>query len=224
MKILVSSFSVMSLLNEKYDNIKLINNFVDEGNMFIIATSKNISEVSKELINTNLKCSYFICNDGASIYDQYFNIIHRIDIDRKFIKPIYEALLSSNIISDVKIDVSTGFVDDYNRSANKIIAKYNNYNKALKLANILNEHYKELNTYISSNYLNIINENVSKGNSLKFLLDYYNLSNNLIYTVSKNNQDLSLKDYESFIIDSDDNSFKYHVSSIKEVLEEIANH
>lgn len=224
MKILVSSFSVMSLLNEKYDNIKLINNFVDEGNMFIIATSKNISEVSKELINTNLKCSYFICNDGASIYDQYFNIIHRIDIDRKFIKPIYEALLSSNIISDVKIDVSTGFVDDYNRSANKIIAKYNNYNKALKLANILNEHYKELNTYISSNYLNIINENVSKGNSLKFLLDYYNLSNNLIYTVSKNAQDLSLKDYESFIIDSDDNSFKYHVSSIKEVLEKIANH
>lgn len=221
MKILVSSFSDKVFVNDIDNNIKLVNDFVDKGNMFIIASGKNISNIRKILGNKNLKCSYYICNDGASIFDQFMNVIYRIDIEKEYVKPIYNALVDNLSIGDVKIDISTAFVDDYLRSTNKIVANYNDYDKALKIVNALNYRFNNLNAYLSGNYINITSKKASKGSSLKYLLNYYNLNSNDIFTVSKDKNDLSLKDYESFVMDLSLKDFKYQVNSFKEVIEKI---
>ena len=177
MKIVVSSFSDSVFVNNLDKNIEIVNNFVSNGNMFIIATGKNISNVNNIIKNSKFNCSYFICNDGASIFDQFMNVIYRLDIDKEYVRPIYNALTSSKYITDVKIDVSTGFVSDYYRSANKIVAKYNSRRVAKEIEVGLNNKFHGLNTYVSTNFINITNSKVSKGKSLEYLLNYYNLFN-----------------------------------------------
>ena len=153
MKIVVSSFSDSVFVNNLDKNIEIVNNFVSNGNMFIIATGKNISNVNNIIKNSKFNCSYFICNDGASIFDQFMNVIYRLDIDKEYVRPIYNALTSSKYITDVKIDVSTGFVSDYYRSANKIVAKYNSRRVAKEIEVGLNNKFHGLNTYVSTNLL-----------------------------------------------------------------------
>ena len=221
MKIVVSSFSDKVFVDDLDNNIKLINDFVDKGNMFIIASGKNISNIRKIIGNRELKCSYYICNDGASIFDQFMNIIYRIDIEKEYVKPIYNALINNSTVSDVKIDISTAFVDDYLRATNKIVANYDDYDKAIKIVNALNYRFNNLNAYLSGKYINITSKKVSKGDSLNYLLNYYNLTDNDIFTISKDKNDLSLKDYESFVIDLSLKDFKYQVNSFKEAIKKI---
>lgn len=223
MKILVSSFSFKVFINDLDNNIKLINDFVDKGNMFIIASGKNISAIRKIIGNREFKCSYYICNDGASIFDQFMNIIYRVDIEKEYVKPIYNALIDNPTIGDVKIDISTAFVNDYQRATNKIVASYSDYDKALKITNALNYKFNNLNAYLSGNYINITSKKISKGYSLNYLLNFYNLKDNEVFTISKDENDLSLKDYESFIIDKDLKGFKYRANSFKEAIEKIEN-
>ena len=221
MKILVSSFSDIVFVNELDKNIELVNKFVDDGNMFIIDTGKNISNVNSILNNKELKCSYYICNDGATIFDQFLNVIYRVDIDKEYVRPIYNALESSKYIDYVKIDVSTGFVSDYFRSANKIVAKYSNRVVAKKIEEALNDKFHGLNTYVSNNFINITSSKVSKAKTLDYLLNYYNLSDNKVYTVCKNDNDISLAKYNSYVIESNNNKFLHHVNSFSEALEKI---
>lgn len=221
MKIVVSSFSDSVFVNEIDKNIEIVNNFVSSGNMFIIATGKNISNVNSIINNKEFNCSYFICNDGASIFDQFMNVIYRLDIDKEYVRPIYNALTSSKYIADVKIDVSTGFVSDYYRSANKIVAKYNSRRVAKEIEVGLNNKFHGLNTYVSTNYINITNSKVSKGKSLEYLLNYYNLLDNKIYTICKDDNDISLSNYESYVVNNNSDKFKHHVNSFEEAMEKI---
>lgn len=221
MKIVASSFSEDVFLKDFDKNVKLINDFVNKGNMFIIVSGKNISNISKIIDNKYFKCSYFICNDGASIFDQFMNVIYRVDIDKKIAKVIYNALVDSPIIDNVKIDTSTGFINDCLRPANKIVAKYNNYDEAIKLVNTINYRFKELNAYLSHNYINITSKEISKGKSLAYLIDYYNLTNNKIYTIVKDQNDDTLKDYESYIVGKNKLNFKYCDESFSDILKRI---
>ena len=223
MKILVSSFSDIVFVNELDKNIELVNKFVDDGNMFIIDTGKNISNVNSILNNKELKCSYYICNDGATIFDQFLNVIYRVDIDKEYVRPIYNALESSKYIDYVKVDVSTGFVSDYFRSANKIVAKYSNRVVAEKIERVLNDKFHGLNTYVSNNFINITSSKVSKAKTLDYLLNYYNLSDNKVYTICKNDNDISLAKYNSYVIESNNNKFSHQVNSFSEALEKITH-
>ena len=224
MKIIVSSFSDKVFVNDIGNNIDAINNFVDQGNMFIIATGKNISNVNNALYNKDIKCSYYICNDGATIFDQFMNVIYRIDIDKEYVRPIYNALQTSKYITDVKIDVSTGFVSDYYRSANKIVAKYNDPKAAYEIEKALNDKFHGLNTYVSTNYINITNSKVSKGDTLDYLLNYYNLNNNDIYAICKDDNDATLATYNSYVIDNNSDKFRHHANNFIEAIEKITNY
>ena len=75
MKIVVSSFSDSVFVNNLDKNIEIVNNFVSEGNMFIIATGKNISNVNKIILCEYLK--YIIARiikhrNTNYIYDEIF--------------------------------------------------------------------------------------------------------------------------------------------------------
>ena len=223
MKIVVSSFSDSVFVSEIDKNIEIVNKFVSSGNMFIIATGKNISNVNNIINNSEFNCSYFICNDGATIFDQFMNVIYRLDIDKEYVRPIYNALTSSKYITDVKIDVSTGFVSDYYRSANKIVAKYNSRRVAKEIEVGLNNKFHGLNTYVSTNFINITNSKVSKGKSLEYLLNYYNLLDNKIYTICKDDNDISLSNYESYVVNNNSDKFKHHVNSFEEAMKEITS-
>lgn len=222
MKILVSSFSDKVFVNDLKKNVNLVNEFVKDGNMFIIVSGKNISNIKKTLKDIDLKCSFYICNDGATVFDDLMDVVYRVDIKQDYVRAIYDVLLNSKYITDVKIDVSTGFVDDYMRAANKIVAKYNNRSVAVQIANGLNQKFSDLHAYVTTNYLNITSNSVSKGLTLQYLLDYYHLNNNSVYAIVKNQNDNSLSNYECYVIDDIKGNFHHSSKSFEDAIRNIA--
>lgn len=223
MKVLVSDFDG-TFFNQDYEkNIELVNNFVDQGNMFVIATGRNISDLRKDMDDHFIKCSYFICNDGATIFDQFMNIIYRKDLDSKLVRIMYNALSSVNYVSEVYIDISTTFVTDINRPANKVVGHVVNREKCVQLANKINEYYSDLFAYVSRNWLNITNRKLTKGSAIKFLEKYYNFDEYEIYTFGDGINDISLGEFEnSYVLDSSfvttKKAFKNSVNSFEELI------
>ena len=221
MKILVSSFSDKVFVNDLKNNVNIINNFVKEGNMFIISTGKNISKVLSTLANFNLDVSYYICNDGAVIFDKYLNVIYRVDIAPIYVKSFFNIFKKCRYIDYIKIDTSSTLVDNLIGNANKIVMKYNDKKIALKIQELINKKYKGVYAYTTYNYINIVNNSVSKKMALEYMLDFYNLKNHQVYTIVKDNNDKSLKDYESYVINNNNGIFKYNAHNIEEIIKRI---
>lgn len=227
MKIVISDFDNTFFDNSFINNIKKINKFVNEGNLFIIATGRNITQLQNEIYDKNIKCEYYICNDGATIFDKYFNIIYRDDIDPNTVKSIFQILNSNFNISETYIDTTNGYVTDYHNECNKIIAKPYDKEIAQQLLSYLLKKYPDINGYLSENWININSYKASKGNAIEYLRKYFNVSDNDIYTIGDDINDLSMMEkYNSFAIINNSNinyNSKYIVKNFDEFLNKVKN-
>ena len=194
MKVIVSDFDGTLYKDNKILYQDKINKFVNIGNIFIIATGRNMTSLNKTLENFILRPSFYICNDGALILDQYLNVIYRTDIDNSLIRPLYNELKDDDNILEVLIDTGNGYTDDLTRSTNKLIARYFNKEKALNLVNKLNSKYPSIYGYVSNNWINITKRTETKGRAIKYLSEYYNFYKYPIYTIGNDINDISMCD------------------------------
>ena len=177
MKVIVSDFDGTLYKNDKIVYQDKINKFVNTGNIFIIATGRNMTSLKKDLDKFVLNPSFYICNDGALILDQYYNVIYRTDIDNSLIRPLYNELKNNDNILEVLIDTGNGYTDDINRATNKLIARYYDKSKAINLVNTLNSKYPSIFGYVSNNWINITKRTETKGKAIDYLSKYYNFNN-----------------------------------------------
>jgi len=191
MKIIVSDFDG-TLFSEEYENnLEAINRFVDAGNMFIIATGRAMNYLAEDLSMVDLNCEYYICNDGAVIFDRYFNVIYRKDIKQEIVRPIYNILADDENIIETFIDTSHGYVTNPSKCANGIIARpYDRGEAALILDKILRK-YPDVHGYMSNNWINLTDISVNKAVAIEYLIDTYNYNVDDVVTVGD-----GLNDYE----------------------------
>lgn len=230
MKVIVSDFDGTLYNNDDIIYQDKINKFVLSGNIFIIATGRNMTSLKKDLDKFIVNPSFYICNDGALIYDQYLNIVYRTDIDNSMLRPLYNEIKDDDNVLEVLIDTGNGYIDDINRSANKLIARYYDKEKAIKLVNRLNSKYSNILGYVSNNWINITKKTETKGKAVKFLADYYNFNKYPIYIIGNDVNDLSMCDYEfnSYGINCEQNKnyldrYSKSVNSFEEAFDEIVN-
>lgn len=187
MKIVVSNFEDII---SRSDIIESINKFVKAGNMFIIATNKAMNYLAEELSLIDLNCEYYICNDGAVIFDRYFNVVYRKDILQELVRPIFNYLQDEDNILETFIDTSHGYVNDTSKSANGIIARAYDSTKGSMTLDYLIRKYPDIHGNISDNWINIIDKSVSKASALDYLVNTYNYNEEDIYVVG-----IGLNDY-----------------------------
>lgn len=192
MKILISDIDCTMNRNENLDLFNAINKFVKKGNIFIIATDKAINYVADLLALQNLNVEYFLCNDGAVIFDRYFNILYRKDLKETVVRPIVNILEDDDNILETFIDTSHGFVKEYRGSANGIVARPLDKVKAEITLNNICMKYPEVNGCVNDNWLNIYDKSVNKYTSLKYLIDNYRLKDYEIYSLCTSVGDLEL--------------------------------
>lgn len=227
MKIIVSDFDGTLYLNSKIVCQEKINKFANDGNVFIIATGRNIISVKKELDRFPLNVSYFICNDGAMILDSYLNVIYRTDIDDTMIRSLYNDLKNDSNILEVLIDTGNGYTDDVHRSTNKMVARYFDKQKAINLVNRINSNYTNVFSYVSNNWINITKKTETKGSAIEYLADFYNLKRYPIYIIGNDINDISMchSDFISYGLDNGINQYldKYNkvVKSFEEAFDDI---
>ena len=196
MKILVSDFDGTFFDDNYIKNIEIINNFVDDGNIFIIATGRSINNLKQDINDYNIKYSYLICSDGASIYDSKHNNLYTCNIEKELINPICNRLDNdSNIV--LTLIENDNFVSS--TIANSIAGKFIDKKLAFELLENLKQEFPQIYGYLSENYINIRNNKVSKANAIDFLIDYCNLKKEEVFTVGDSVNDLEmLERFNSF--------------------------
>lgn len=201
MKILISDIdsTMMSINNQELMNS--INKFINMGNKFLIATDKSINYVADTLSIADLVSEYYICNDGAAIFDRYFNIIYRKDLNQTIVRPIFDILDSDSNILETYIDTSHGFVKDTRVCANGIVARPLDKTKAEVTLNSITLKYPNVHGHVSDNWLNIYSSNVNKAVALEFLNENYGLNIDKVYILGKDTDDLELMEkYNGYIL------------------------
>ncbi len=228
MKIVISDIDSSMNLNRDKELIEAINNFTKKGNLFIIATDKAINYVADMLALSSVDIEYYLCNDGAVIFDRYFNVLYRKDIQEGLVRPIVNMLKDDDNIIETLIDTSHGFLTDTRESANGILARpYDLVKASITLNNIILK-YPNINGYLNDNWINIIDKDVSKYNAVEYLIETYNYNKDDIYVLGKDLNDLDMvknyKGYTTYNCCEDLESYSIgKVSDIKELLMIVLN-
>ena len=200
MKIVVSDIDNSMDFNDNSKLIKTISKFIKKGNMFIVATNKTINYVADVLSLSEVEPAYYICNGGACIFDEYFNILYRKDIEHEDVRSILNILKDDDNILEAYIDTTHGFVSNTDMVANGIVARPFDYAKAeITLSSIVLK-YPSVHGYINDSWINIMDQSVTKGSAMKYLVDTYHLNTDDIFVLGNDLNDLELmEEYNGFI-------------------------
>lgn len=222
MKVLVSDFDKTLYTEDYLKNIERINKFVDDGNMFIIATGRNIEQLKKDIVDYNINYSYLICNDGGIIVDKFDNVVFQKNISDDIAKSLYEYLKTLSNISSVYIDDGFRFDTEYKTGANAVLARFNERDEALDIIEHINDNFDNVTTYTSLVWINSVNDEASKGNAIKYLTDLLNIKKDNIFTVGDGINDVSMISmFKGYYMESDSCNEVIEVStgSVKRVMD-----
>lgn len=208
-KLLVSDFDHTLYNDDDYlKNIKSVNGFVKKGNIFVIATGRNINQIKQGIGDNIINYSHLICNDGGIIFDTEYNVVFRKDIPSPLISPVCEMFRESGIISEYFIDTAYELTKDEYAEANAIIGKFEDEIKAKALLDKILDKFPIINGYISGNWLNITDKSVSKGNGIKVLNNILNIDEKNIYTIGDTVNDISMSNYQSYAMENGTDDLK----------------
>lgn len=198
MKVLVADFD--KTFSDDYDNnIEAVNKFVEDGNVFIIATGRGLESLKIEMNKKNIKYNYLICNDGAVIYNEQLEEIYKLNFEPELVKKVYEELIQDKNISEVYFEDGYSLLNDINNNVTKVIGRFIKKRLAFKTLNRIIAKIPNISGYVSTNWVVINNEKVSKGNAIEYLANKYNFSEKDIYTVGDNYNDISMnKKYNGY--------------------------
>ena len=195
MKLVVSDFDLTFFDSNYEENIKLINSFVQKGNMFVIATGRSFELLKKDIKNKNIDFKYLICSDGSVVFDK---------------------IVINKIIEQLQNDTNLRFLDiDANVfGISAIYAIFNSMEYAEKVLNgFLNKY--EVSGYVSTHGIKIINKNISKVSGIEYIRNIINIEEDNIYTIGDRINDLEMIDkYNGYLIGKDVHNFKEFIEMI----------
>lgn len=71
-------------------NIKSINKFIDQGNIFAIATGRSTDSIQEEINNYDIKYNYLLTYNGRTILDNKNNVIFSNQINSNIVNELYK--------------------------------------------------------------------------------------------------------------------------------------
>lgn len=207
-KVLVSDYDQTFYVND--EDIELnkqsVQQFRDNGNIFVIATGRSFMDLKKKVKQYNLKYDYAILDHGAMILDCKDNIILQSFIEPKIIEDIKNDLCLEKSISHFCCSLFEGRVDFEHENLTKIDVKYSNKEDAWNINEYINKKYGEyVNSYfLSSNAIEIISNKTNKSYAIKYLLKYLEIEDMLnVYTIGDGYSDIDMiKDFNGYCMEN----------------------
>lgn len=226
MKILASDFdNTIYYLDDpekNSKNIEAIRNFVSYGNIFIIITGRNYTDLKLYLNKYNIPYSYLVCEDGAKIFNNVDYCIDTTYLSKAEIIKIEEIL---------KKEDCDYFLDDgYNKTEYlddcvKIVVNCTDEEEKEKIVKTVKEQI-DVHIYASRVHVNIIHKSVNKKHALKTLMNLEDLDYNLLNVIGDNDNDYEmLKEFRGAVIKKHhevlDELEKEEVESLSDYIEEL---
>ena len=215
-KVLVSDFDNTLYVNDQQiiQNIEKIKKFMSNGNLFIIATGRNYLDISKMILKYNIPYNYLICKDGGTIFDNNGKLLFKKDIPLDVAYDIMDYVKTKNIEELTYIDTGFDYTKVIDESVNAIIIRDINHEKSEKILSELKNKYKEIDGYISDNWININEKTVTKANGIKYLEEKLNLNHFNIFTIGDTINDIPMiKQYTGSCMINSSNDLKQYCTN-----------
>ena len=219
-KMLVSDYDGTLFVNEEgiRNNVKAIEEFRLEKNLFVIATGNNWNDFQKIISKYGIKCDYLISDQGACIFDNKNNLLKATFLDYNISKKIINKIKQVNKnyeICNPHNEVKTIEEND----VTKIAVNFGNLQEALNFNSEINKEFGEyVNAYTmifeEINIVEIISSAVDKNEAIQYLMSIEKLEKEDVYTIGNGYNDISM--IQSF------NGYCMK-NSVKELLEKCPN-
>ena len=218
MKVLVSDYDKTLDVNID-ENIKSINTFREEGNIFVIATGRSLLDINKKINEYNINYDYLLINHGATIIDKNNNILSNI-----IINDVNKIINDLDLESSVRYFCTSGLesrVDFDHSNITKINIKYETECYAEKVNQLLNEKYDNINSYHISPYsIEIISSDIDKSKAINILKDILKITKEDIYTVGDGPSDYKMiKEFNGYSMNESIDELKKISKSVSSVSE-----
>ena len=214
-KILASDYDETFYTNDNdiEKNKIAVNDFIKNGNIFIIATGRSFLDFKKVANKYNFYYDYVILDHGAIILDRYDNIINNSFIDNKILNNIKNDLQLDKALKYFCCSLLDSRTDFDHKNLTKINIQYNSNDEAINILKLLKSKYDNfINIYnILDSKIEIVSKNSNKSKAIKFISDKLNIKNNNIYTIGNGYSDIDMiKDFKGY-------SIKGAVKEVKEL-------
>ena len=195
-KILVSDYDETFYTDEKSIEInkKAIKEFIDDKNIFIIATGRSFLDFKNVYNKYNFYYDYVILNHGSTILDNKDNIIFNSFIDNNIIDSLKKDLKIESSIRHFCCSQFESRIDFDHKDLTKINIKYNSNVEALNIMNLIKDKYKEyINVFnISNSKLEIVSKESNKSKAISLISNKLNININNIYTIGNGYSDIEM--------------------------------
>lgn len=196
-KILVSDFDGTFYLKnvDINDNIKNVENFRSNGNLFIIATGRSYDEFKEALEVHPLSYDYLIINNGATILNEKHEFINNCIIKNWAKNRLFKDLDFSIITNIYGCNILKSKIDVKNKRLTKIHIEYQTLEQAKSVKDFINKKYKfTLKSYVipTTKSVEIISSKCNKAKSVKKLAKSNKINKNNIYAIGDSYNDYDM--------------------------------
>lgn len=230
------------------DDIKAIEYIESKGVKFHIATGRALKQASKMIENKLNLNGYYICQNGAFVYDKNKNIVLKEVIDDCLVRKVMNRFKSDDsyiyVMYDGNIIISGGLeiLDKYDKECTMDLDffKRDKYDNLVGNIGILSRNIDELkrmeiyykgefgdilDVYLSGpNVLSIVPKHISKGNGIKHVCDILDVDLDEVATIGDSPNDIPMLEgfKYSFAMENGKKEVKesssYIVKSVRDVI------
>ena len=229
-KVIVSDYDQTFYINDEdiEKNKIAVKNFMNKGNIFIIATGRSYFDLKNKVNEYNIDYDYCIINHGATVLDKNDNIMFNFPIDNDIIRNIKRDMLLERTLNNFCCSLLESRVEFEHRDLTKINARYNSKNEAMDINKDINEKYnKYVNSYyVTKNSIEIISKETNKSKAIQLLMDRLNINIKNVHTIGDGYSDIQMvKDFNGYCMEDSVNELKEvakkEYSRVSDLIEEI---
>ena len=202
-KIIASDYDRTFYLNDNdiKKNLKQVEEFRKNGNIFIIATGRSYYHFMKVVKKFNIIIDYAIINHGATVIDSNDNVIVNYPINNDIIKDLKKDLNLEESVEYFCCSELETKVPFEHKDLTKIHVNYKTKKESLEMNEYINSRYnKYIDSYnITSSSIEIISNQTNKSKMIKLLSERLNIEMNNIYTIGDGYTDIKMiKDFNGY--------------------------
>ena len=189
MKLLVSDYdgTLKSDVKNFKLNIQAIIEFMQQGNLFCLATSRSYRLIKSEIDKYDIPYNYLMCNNGCTIFDDKNNLIFSKNININTIRTFYNLIKKYNY----KFDMFNAYGFECFNTVAFIDIFHDKLFRDRQLENYLSHFIPDIYMYNMDGHL-YLQSKMDKAMGIDIILNLTNFDIENIYTVGSSINDIKM--------------------------------
>ena len=235
MKLLVSDYdgTFDTSENDIRINCEKINEFIKDGNLFVLSSGRSYDNLVKKVEEYNIPCSFLSCSDGSFLFDNN-GMMHYACLISHNVVELCSKLERLKLHKNFEFTYPKTYSTEYRKfdllgSIAFTVAEKNNNKEFIDTFNDIRNNHPEYQYdvygYKGEVFYLVRPLGLSKSSPIEFLKEKFDIPNSEIYTIGDNTNDKELiRDYNGYRIGNNDSIIEVSLkeyNAIHELIDDI---